>query len=344
MKEGDVPIMRAMNESPQTQDIRIEINQVLSALLETTPADREVNLKKISRATSFGPISIGRTKESQWCLLLPAEDDVRVPSQDLKNLNVSRRVYEFANSASTVLEVRLLKGDFLTQFVDLTVEIIRHVDNDPGSPDRNIEQAVENWNEMLARNRLSTMADEVGLFGELLLLRELVRRDPQQRSSAWQNGTGVHDFSVNGHRLEVKTTSSPDSSSVHIYDLIQLADPPGADLHLAHVRITPDEDGETLTDVISWLEATVSDSDVFRETLKNRGWIESTMESPYRLVALEIYAVKEGFPRLTPSNVDHPGGVGSIEYSIDLTTATDKKLDSTRQEDFLAMFAKENIS
>ena len=275
---------------------------------------------------------------------MPSNDDVRVPSQDLKNLKVSRQVYELSDGPSTVLEVRLLQGDLLTQFVDLIVEILRHVENDPASPERNIEQAVRNWNEMLARNRRLTTADEVGLFGELMVLRELVRQDPQQRSASWQSGSGVHDFVVNGHRLEAKTTSSPDSFVVHIYDLIQLADPPEDDLHLAHVRIIPDEDGETLTDVISRLESIVCDPEALRETLKNRGWVESTTENPYRLVSLEVYAVDEGFPRLTPASVNHPGGVKSIEYSIDLNSAVNKKLDTKRQEEFLAMFAQGNIS
>lgn len=336
--------MKALTENPRHHDIRLEINQVLSALLETKPADHEVGLKEISRSTSCGPISIGRTKESQWCVLMPSNDDVRVPSQDLKNLKISRQVYELSNGPSTVLEVRLLQGDLLTQFVDLIVEILRHVENDPASPERNIEQAVRNWNEMLARNRRLTTADEVGLFGELMVLRELVRQDPQQRSASWQSGSGVHDFVVNGHRLEAKTTSSPDSFVVHIYDLIQLADPPEDDLHLAHVRIIPDEDGETLTDVISRLETIVCDPEALRETLKNRGWVESTTENQYRLVALEVYAVDEGFPRLTPASVNHPGGVKSIEYSIDLNSAVNKKLDTKRQEEFLAMFAQGNIS
>ena len=295
-QESEVLIVTEAMKSAQNDDVRIEINQVLSALLESQPADYEVKIKEISRATKYGPISIGRTKDLQWCLLLPANDDVRVPSQDLKNLTIARQTYQLSTGPTTVLEVRLLVGRLLTQFVDLVVEILRDVERNPKSPDQNIDQAVKNWNEILARQSYPAAADEVGLFGELMILRELVRQDPHLRSASWQFGTGVHDFVVDGHRLEVKTTSSPDSSTVHIFDLIQLADPPEADLHLAHVRIAHDEDGETLTDVISRLESIVSDPDNLREALTKRDGPNRWLKTLTGSLRSRFIRLVKGFP------------------------------------------------
>jgi hypothetical protein len=106
------------------------------------------------------------------------------------------------------------------------------------------------WRRFL-RERSSGLSREetVGLIGELLVLAELISLD-RAAAGFWEAPDGLHDFSREGHALEVKTSLGP-SAQIRISTLDQLDVSGLRRLDLLHVRLIESPDGATLGTIIS---------------------------------------------------------------------------------------------
>jgi hypothetical protein len=133
----------------------------------------------------------------------------------------------------------LLDGPGVRHFIDVTcprphlhevfsllvAEMLAAVEADPERPDRAFHRVLDRWRELLDRPPSAAPDDDTvcGVLGELLQLRELVRRNPAALAR-WLGPTGArHDFEAPGLHLEVKTSRSRGPLLVEIHGLEQLA-------------------------------------------------------------------------------------------------------------------------
>lgn len=177
---------------------------------------------------------------------------------------------------------------------------------------------------------------QVGLFGELLVLRSLMI--PVLGPSAVDQWSGPdaerHDFVGERLHIEVKTTrkSRPEHE---ISRLDQLRTPAGCQLLFVSVQLEEsiggDESLATQVDaVVDLLRTDAAALDWFMTKMANLGWSEEVRSSGellrFFVRGAEVYAVDEEFPRL-PDDFLPPSGIVSVKYTVDLANLPSLGLD-----------------
>ena len=309
---------------------RHRVSAQFRSLAATKVLPGEVRLAKLDDRTSSGQIAVARGADDSWILLLPRCDEQPGRRQRLTNLKVGEETYSIEGQPTDVIELRCTNPTLLPQFTDLVVDVIDRIQVSPELPAGAVSAAITAWEELLrSQSQRLSASEEIGLFGELSLLSEIVGRDPQRRSASWHAYGELHDFAATATRIEVKTTATPDSTIIHVSVFKQLDDPPEGHLHLAHIRIAEDVGGETVSDLVARLRDIVTDPDHLDGVLKGQKWIGSPDERRFRVVDTVLYAVDDSFPRLTSASIDQEalGRVSDIVYNLDLDHAHSNRLD-----------------
>ena len=187
-----------------------------------------------------------------------------------------------------------------------------------------------------------TPQQQQGLFGELLVMKSLMIRDPKARESldSWKGWDAENqDFFRRGHAIEVKTTSTNDSSVIRISNERQLDDSNLESLVLCHfsldVRIGSGTSLPILIDEIySLLDPELQPQ--FDEQLMQVGY-RTEQRRHYTAGYFErsrtYYRVTGDFPRLTPNNL--PPEVSRVQYNINLLSCAQYK---ARESEVLVQF------
>jgi hypothetical protein len=177
---------------------------------------------------------------------------------------------------------------------------------------------------------------QVGLFGELLVLRSVMI--PTLGPAAVDQWSGPdserHDFVGGQLHMEVKTTrkSRPEHE---ISRLDQLRAPAGCRLLFVSVQLEESVGGNeslaTQVDaIVDLLRGDAAALDFFMTKMANMGWSEEVRCSGelmrFFLRGAEVYAVDDDFPRL-PDNFLPPSGVVSVKYTVDLANLPSLGMD-----------------
>ena len=177
---------------------------------------------------------------------------------------------------------------------------------------------------------------QVGLFGELLVLRSLLI--PVLGPAAIDQWSGPdserHDFVGECLHIEVKTTrkSRPEHE---ISRLDQLRVPAGCQLLFVSIQLEQSVGGdETLATqvdaVVDLLRGDAAALDEFMTKMVRMGWSEEMRNSGellrFFVRGAEVYAVDEDFPRL-PDDFQPPSGVVSVKYTVDLANLPSLGMD-----------------
>jgi hypothetical protein len=181
---------------------------------------------------------------------------------------------------------------------------------------------------------------QVGLFGELLVLRSLMI--PTLGPAAVDQWRGPdserHDFVGDQLHIEVKTTrkSRPEHE---ISRLDQLRTSSGCRLLFVSILLEEsvggDESLATQVDaVVDLLRGDAAALDLFMTKIANMGWSEEVRNSGellrFFLRGAEVYAVDDDFPRL-PDDFFPPTGVVSVKYTIDLANLPSLGMDEVEE-------------
>lgn len=168
---------------------------------------------------------------------------------------------------------------------------------------------------------------QVGLFGELLVLRSLMI--PALGLAAVDQWSGPeserHDFVGEKLHIEVKTTrkSRPEHE---ISRLDQLRVPSGFQLLFVSIQLEETIGGkETLATqvdaIVDLLRGNAAVLDGFMTKMFYIGWSEEMRTSGellrFFVRGAEVYAVDEEFPRI-PDDFLPPSGIVSVKYTVDL--------------------------
>jgi len=115
----------------------------------------------------------------------------------------------------------------------------------------------------------------IGLFGELVALRDFITCGEVTDSSSWvarDAGDGLHDFVIANRRFEVKTSTVP-IADIHIFDEYQMHHREGLFLLLVKTEIS--EEGESIDDVAFDISSAIgshSASNEFLDKLQRAGF------------------------------------------------------------------------
>lgn len=213
-------------------------------------------------------------------------------------------------------------------FCTLVADLVHYVGTVETRPAAALVQRIRSWQKMLAAGLsvgLSPQA-QMGLFGELLVLREvLLPAWGPVAVQAWAGPTRApQDFRHGDIAVEVKCVSSRDSERCRISNEYQLDDTELDFLCLVHQAVRTDpEGGVSLPELVDSIRADPRLADhqvLLEERLLHAGWLDlhrsQYARERYSLTARRCYDVGHGFPRLTPRDV--PDGVRSVSYSLDL--------------------------
>jgi hypothetical protein len=173
-----------------------------------------------------------------------------------------------------------------------------------------------------------TLTEQIGLFGEIWVLRNVLIPSVGGRACFLWSGPDSerHDFVGNGSHIEVKTTTrSEDKHEITRMD--QLRAPMGKRLLFASVQLEKSAGGEkslaTLIDEV--LEVLGSDGkaiDAFESRLAKARWHDGLRQSSelkkFNLRDVQFFEVEGSFPRL-PDDYVPPRGITAIRYTIDIS-------------------------
>lgn len=185
--------------------------------------------------------------------------------------------------------------------------------------------------ELLAGRRRLSAEEEIGLFGELMLLRHLLRgMAAADAVAAWRGPEGEeHDFALPDGDIEVKSTTS-ETRSHWIHGVGQLEPTPGRRLRLLSLQLTgAGAGGASLVELIEDLRAllrTDGTTESFDRKLARLNWRDASADlytTRFRLrTDPAAYDVDGAFPALTPSLLEAGGldqsRVRQVRYLIEL--------------------------
>ena len=185
-----------------------------------------------------------------------------------------------------------------------------------------------------------TKSEQIGLYGELLVLRDifLLRLNPYTALSAWRGPSGdEQDFMIRDWLMEVKTQLSSSDRKIHVSSQDQL-DITSGRIVLFHqvLSITePDQEGSaTLNELVAGVQGGITKAmpealDLFEARLIEAGYerMEEYGNDHMVLTQRVPFEIIEGFPLLAASDV--PAGVTNVSYDVMLEACTDYQRDET---------------
>lgn len=189
-----------------------------------------------------------------------------------------------------------------------------------------VQKAAFEWRSLLqfASSSFSESA-ATGLFGELKFLEQSVQAIGPKALENWQRSPHeVHDFIASGQRVEVKTSSFQNHSSVTIHGLKQLDPPLGAALTLAVAEIQK-HGNDRIDDVIDRLLTLGVCRELLVEKLTAIRYVigmPEAKEYSFDLVSWRFWEILPETAVINSSRVgtDVKNAVSSLSYSLQLAS------------------------
>ena len=278
-------------------------------------------------------LSSAMDQAGQLHLLIPVEHGpAGTPPSDLNGLKVRHRRLD----TGAVLDLSAPPSHEQV-FTPFCSEIVDAVVRQSREPWKAVAATIRAWQSAWkpARQAMDKIV-QVGLFGELLLLRSVMI--PTLGPAAVDRWSGPdserHDFVGGQLHIEVKTTrkSRPEHE---ISRLDQLRAPAGCRLLFVSVQLEESVGGNeslaTQVDaIVDLLRGDAAALDLFMTKMASMGWSEEVRSSGellrFFLRGAEVYAVDDDFPRL-PDDFLPPSGVVSVKYTVDLANLPSLGMD-----------------
>lgn len=189
---------------------------------------------------------------------------------------------------------------------------------------------VRSWQEFMRKGAQALSPEaEIGLIGELVVLREAIRAGlPAPLAlDAWVGPlNGVQDFEIGAGAVEVKATLSSQGFPAKIVSLEQLDDSVRKPLFLAGIRLSQRESGWNLPDfaeqVRTELRGEPGTEGILSDRLLAAGYVGAHADRyPRRFIVegVRVVEVGDGFPRIVGGTV--PDGIRRVVYEIDFDRA-----------------------
>jgi len=190
-------------------------------------------------------------------LRVPVPHGTRTPRLDMHGV----RAVGVLDGERQYLHVVAEQPTMLREFHIMCCEIADRVQSDSMAPVTAVVTTVAAWRRLLARKRPMSLADEIGLYGELLTLVALAAaRGWAAAVTAWQHPDCVdHDFTVGPYDVEVKTAAS--QARLHtVHGLGQLQAHDDRPLWFVSHLIEESDSGRSVLSLVEGVRAALSDA------------------------------------------------------------------------------------
>ncbi|MEE8868171.1 MAG: PD-(D/E)XK motif protein [Acidipropionibacterium acidipropionici] len=261
-------------------------------------------------------------RDSHRHLLLPIDEDYAFKPV----LGESLRLDDMHYDSVRYLDLACVTEGHRDVFAALADDIIRRLSSDVRSAPAEIQSALEEWRRLLRPAKELTPEASRGLFGELVVLGWLARRNPQYALDVWTGPSGdCHDFTTVNGDLEVKT-SSKEGLVVDISSLRQLDVTDGHELTLIRLSVSDSPDGQSISEKARELiDLGVPEWPLYTK-IKDAGLNVRDNQDPGRYaISSEVSAwrITSAFPGLRYGDlpVEWRDAISKVKYTLDLVSA-----------------------
>jgi hypothetical protein len=323
-----------------------EIRLTFAALRETgPPAGADLAVRQLS---ARGGAFLALDDDGRPHLLVGSEETTLRPSGTAA-IDVSARPLSIGSTTSPFLDVACVVSALSEIFDHLIVAILDRMEHSTDAPSIVVADTIEEWKRLLAATGSGPGRDRlVGIFGELLVVRDIVRVDPARRVDAWVGPVGGrHDIRRGPSAIEVKTTRAHTARVVTIHGEDQLLEPEGGTLHLHMVRVEEVPGGglsvpQVVDDVIA-LGASPRDTFAAVEAAGlSPGDYPVAAEVKFDVRERMTIMINELCPRIVPGTFlegHRPSGVVDVVYRIDLDESAQRALAPDAYDHLIASIA-----
>lgn len=269
----------------------------------------------------------------------PRRGEIRLTVGSTENESLPRRMPRFVLARHVLidgrryLEVTTDRPNLYRPFYFLILAIADHLSAGT-SPVQSFSAALAENRELLQAETLLSDDALTGLYGELWVLRELIRNHGPRAVSAWTGAHKIpHDFRFGQIELEVKTTRTAVRQH-RIHGATQLSPSPGCQLYLISIQAEPTGPGsgnsvpELETDIAALLATSIEERAKFRELLSGCNYFDRDVDSYGLRLTLRnspmLIPVDRDFPAITQDKVTallgaaHASRILQIEYSVNV--------------------------
>lgn len=191
-----------------------------------------------------------------------------------------------------------------------------------------IDSRLKKWQQMLKSASIKKLSieEQMGLYGELLCLKELVipKLGVLEALKAWTGPEkDKQDFLLENAVIEVKCSKTSRGEVATISSLGQLSSNKEK-FFIAFYNLSPSEKGATIEDLSKEIKDKYFDennslNEFFESKMIEYGYIPelNSLLEKFQVDNRKAYTVNENFPRLTSSQVDTR--IVSVKYILDLS-------------------------
>jgi hypothetical protein len=296
--------------------------------------------------TSNGPCRLFAARHfpgNEEGLLIGFKSFINFKSEQLpqgKGFLVSKADLGNGNSGELWIALTRQIGGKLDLFRHMATDILTTLDSLSGASDEKVFSMflfrIRAWQDFMEKDRNLVLSSEaeIGLFGELEFLRDLIESgvSPRYAVECWEGPlNGIHDFNFIGGAVEVKSTTSLNNFIASIGSLDQLDPTIKFPLYLAGVRLEKSEAGRNVSSQVSDLRSLIKEDVEALFALNTKvvqaGFLDSSAAMySKRFIRREIFLIEisGSFPYLSRANVAH--GILNARYEIDLDVIEQTKL------------------
>ncbi len=274
---------------------------------------------RVPRAGHFGVHAALRTVDGARSLLFDISNGAVCDVEfEVRGMRLSRA----AQGTAQVLALTLEEAAHADLFATICVDLVTTVEQaDPRMGLHLVIDRLEAWRAFLRASQRMSRREQIGMLGELFVLRELLQRDSRLLDVWTAPDAALHDFEHAGHALEIKTVCGP-GSHLTISSVDQL-DSSGLDrLDLLHVRVFETPIGSTIEDLVQVIGSQLPDEDRrrrFQNALLRRGIAPDDTLALHgiRVAVYQItpFRIDDAFPRVARSTL--PPAVVDVSYILD---------------------------
>jgi hypothetical protein len=254
-------------------------------------------------------------------------DEVPESLTRLENIHVEK-IYR---TPDWFVSVSMNKEELFQPFYSLMRKMAETVIENRTEPFPALLREVRNLEELLKRRTFLSLEKQLGLFGELIVLRRILLNIPGSSLNCWMGpARDSHDFRLSGIELEVKTAlSTQRKHTIHGFRQLMPSDQHQLALISVLLARTVQDDGESLPGLVSAVSGAIcqkgqSDKE-FYEKIAEVGYEQDDADLyPDRYVLRQplLYVpIGDSFPRITLASIQHALGseatrVTDLQYDL----------------------------
>lgn len=315
-------------------------------------AERKLRVAELPVDTSRGKLAVAVDLDGHRHVLVPISSNQAVRrGLDGPALMLRKRPLEGENTYQVYADLGCLRSDLNDLFTMVCADVLKTTEAMPENPLKALHRVLDRWKSLFRTVGAPLGPEQIaGLFGELVVLVQLLQLDSSAHR-LWLGPSGNHhDFSNGRYAIEVKafTSSSADARRVRIHGLDQLDAPSGGALKLAWLRLERVSigGGKGFVELIERALELCDDESALMNLLSQVGYhaadVDFYREVRYSLAEERWYTVDAGFPKLTLAELaaGAPFGVTDVAYTIDFSTEPPIPLEEEQVLEHLARMAE----